>query len=112
MLCFRHYHSDFYPKVKIEFNILMKFHAFTSFILQKSVLECLRNVYENHRGIERKNITNIVVDLWHSLSEDLLIKYELLQSVLTSMIHVTGCIINSLNSTQICQVSLLIVFSL
>ena len=100
-------------------KILMKFHAFTSFILQKLVLECLRNVYENHSAIEscvtesqRKNITSMIVDLWHSLSEDVLIKYELLQTVLTSIIHVTECVINSLDNSQICQVSSLIVFSL
>ena len=90
----------------------MKFHALTSFILQKSVLECLRNVYENHRATEacvaeseRNNITNMVVDLWQSMPEDVLIKYEMLQAVLTSIIHVTGSVINSLDSSQVCQVS-------
>ena len=97
----------------------MKFHALTSFILQKSVLECLRNVYENHRATEacvaeseRNNITNMVVDLWQSMPEDVLIKYEMLQAVLTSIIHVTGSVINPLDSSQVCQVSSLIAFNL
>ena len=100
-------------------QILMKSQTLTSFILQKSVLECLRNVYENHSATgacvtesERNNITNMVVDLWQSLSSDVLIKYELLQAVLTSIIHFTGSVINSLDSGQICQVSSLIVFNL
>ena len=101
------------------FQILMKSQALTSFIFQKSVLECLRNVYENHSATEacvaeseRNNITNMVVDLWQSLSLDVLIKYELPQAVLTSIIHFTGSVINSLDSGQICQVSSLIVFNL
>ena len=54
----------------------------------------------------------MVVDLWQSLSEDVLIKYELLQTVLTSIIHVTGSIMNSLDSGQICQVSSPVLYSL
>ena len=116
MVFCQHYRNHLYREVKIACKILIKFYAFTSFILQKSGLECLRNVYESDSAnevcvteSERNNITNMVVDLWQSLSEDALIKYDLLQAVLTSIIHVTGSVINSLDSCQICKMSLLIV---